>query len=361
MGATWEVILAAILVFAAPMAGCIGQDDDAPVEPASSTDTSTVDSAASGASDLVDGQDEPAPGAAPQWTHGDHWTYNINFDLGFGELLGDQTTLVLHATQGGYSVAAADRNAAIVDQYFDQFFVGQLDTDLNPVDQDGGFQMFDFPLEDGKTWTTQVTTQNGSADLAMTVSKGPGATFEIVGEADGASVAYTYSPQAQWITSYTFTATDFNGEQRPLLQMELMDNGANFTGTFTVLDMEEIYFRSAFGAPVPQGGTVPPVDTINVPEGYTFVQRIVAIFGFDFGPPTAGAHRVDMTDPEGQQSTFQQVGGGQLVEILTDEPPVTGDWQVSYAGLGSNVAVVFFAGFTEEIVEFTSESHAHHG
>lgn len=355
----------ALLLALAPLSGCLGGGEDA-VEPTSDDvnatdgDTSKLEAA---------GEDGAAqtPGASPSWTHGDWWTYDVTFDPGFGELLTGETTLVLHDTQDTFDVAAADRNAAIVDQHFDTFFVGPLDEDLNPTD--GGFQMFDFPLEDGASWTTEVGTVNGSAEIELTATatsvdlpSGSEEGFEIHGADEEANieVRYTYAPSVQWVTHFEMHASDFQGEQREVLTMDLVDHGASYEGTFVVLDMETLYFDDVFGVPIAPDQVTSRAATVQVDEGFTFVQRIVVLFNFDVLGPTSGSNRVDLISPEDEQVTYEQTGAGELVEITIDEPPIDGEWRIAYENVGTNVAVVGFVGFHEEVVEFTSEDHAHH-
>lgn len=354
----------ALLLALAPLSGCLGGGEEA-VEPTSDG----VNATDADASELeATGQAEEAtdPGASPSWTHGDWWTYDVSFDLGFGELLSGETTLVLHDTQDTYDVAAADRNAAIVDQHFDTFFVGSLDQDLNPT---SGFQMFDFPLTDGKSWTTEVDTVNGSAEVELTATAtsvdlptGSEEGFQIHGadEEAGIEVRYTYAPSVQWVTHFEMHAPDFEGQQREVLTMDLVEQGASYEGSFVVLDMEELYFDEVFGAPIgPDPGTSRAA-TVQVDEGFTFVQRVVVLFNFDVLAPTSGTNRVDLFSPEDDQYTYEQTGAGELVEIAIDEPPIAGEWRVAYENVGTNVAVVGFFGFDEQVVEFTSEDHAHH-
>lgn len=352
-----------VLLLTGTLAGCIG-GDEAP----STGDDPDLETSSGEAPEEARSNETTPTGAAPNWTHGDWWTYDINFDLGFGTILDEETTLVLHDVQDGLDVAAADRPAAIVDQYFDLFAVGELDAQLNPTSQEG-FQMFSFPLEDGKTWETQVSTPNGTSELTLTAERvedagdpaGSTPGYLVHGENDDdISLTYTYSPKAGWVTSFELVAPSFDGEPRPVTQMELTDHGAAYEGTFVILEMEDLYFRQALAAPFPNGGTVPPQDTVTVPDGFTFVQRIVGIFSFDVVGPTSGVERIDLEAPDGGSETYQQMGEGDLFEILTDEPPVEGDWQVRYAGAGTAVMIVGFFGFTETIVEFTTESHAHH-
>lgn len=360
-------LLGALLLLA-PLAGCLGGEDvDEPVE--GQTDTSAVSTpplpGAGGAQGVVE---EALPGELPTWIHGDHWTYDIRLDLGFGELLSGDTTVVVHDTTNGYGLAAADRGAGMVDAHFDTFFVGRVDTNLNPQDQTS-FQMFDFPLEDGKTWSTNMPFAGESVTLTATAADDAGdplgATpgFLISGATDsGWSLEYVFSPLSKWVTTFTLTGSAFGEEPREVLTMTLKDHAPNFLGSFVLITMEPLYERFVIPVfPDPELMAVPPADTITVPDGFTFTQRFVGIFGFDLNEaPTAGAAQVDIFDPEMGHNSYQQVGSGSTTDLAQYEPPITGDWHVSYTGAGTVGIFVGFWGYHEEVVEFTQASHAHH-
>lgn len=369
MNARLGLPLVAVLLLSAGLAGCIGGDDDE-IDAAT---TETPDTIGGTVDTLTPGEDDapaPEPGALPAWTHGDWWTYDLRFDPGFGELLSGPTTVVVHRTGTDYGVAAVDRNAAIVDAHFDMFLVGTVDLSLNPPDADA-FQMFDFPLEDGKTWSTSFDYFGTQHPLTMTATAidnagdPAGATpgFRITGEGEGGvRVEYVYSPLSKWVTSLTMEAVDFNGEPFTMMELTLQESGANFQGTFVLLEMTPIYQRFLVPiAPDPALQPVPPVDTITVADGFTFVQRVVGVFPFSFeGLPPVGAQVVGLVDPAGAPTPYLYTGGDDMLAIEYDEPAVAGDWHVAYAGHGTLAAFVGFWGFTETIVAFDQSSHAHH-
>ena len=268
-------------------------------------------------------------------------------------------------------MAAADRGAGVANAHFDMFFVGDVGLDLSSSIFGTQFQMFQFPLEDGATWSTSIGTFNGSEPITMTARAvdaagdpaGSTPGFEITGATDGGStVTYTYSPLARWVTSFTMDiAGGPNGGLFRVLDMTLKDHGSNFEGTFRTIQVEELYQRLIVPiAPDPAFQPIPPADTVNIGEGYAFVNRFVGIFPFGVPPvPSVAAAAVVITDPANTPETFTSTGEP-VVSLTTYDPAVPGDWHVGYAGAGTYATFVGFWGYQETIIEFNADSHAFH-
>lgn len=371
------------------LTGCIGSDEQGTDDAApTSTTTPTTPAATISATPLATagpGAAPPAPGPGdrPSWTHGDWWEYDITFDLGFGSpFLEGPSKIVVYDTSNGYKVAAGDRNAAIVDQYFDFFFVGSLTADLGTTIEGTEFRMFEFPLTDGKTWSARYSFFGEVVDLKMAATEvpdagdpaGPTPGFMVVGTSEaGWTFEYVYSPVSKWVTSFKASGSPFGGDPIEILAVKLRENGANYQGTFRVLEMDDLYFR--FVVPIaaldpasadPALLGIPPADVVNVPDGFTFVQRIVfeQVFAIQLDPrvpaAAAGAVIVELLDPSGKKEDYMQTSEGIKFSVVTDEPPVTGDWKVAYAVPGTSVAVAGFFAFKEQVVEFTQASHEQH-
>ncbi|MGQ0534503.1 MAG: hypothetical protein ACT4PT_00320 [Methanobacteriota archaeon] len=386
------ILLLAVLL---PFAGCIGSGDDTSVAPSTTPavapPTSTVTTPASGLLPAPGGSEAPTePGALPSWQHGDWWEYEVVFDAGFGPLLAAPVKVVVYeVSEKGYKVAAAERNAGVLDQYFDTFFVGDVGADLNGAIAGGPFKMFDFPLADGKSWPASISSfidgEASTVEFTLTAmavpdagdpaGKSPG--FHINGTAYfplsdlpslerpdlNVTFEYVYSPLSRWVTSFRIDSVDFNGDPFTSMDMKLKSRGASYEGTFRVITLETIHENILIPIlPVPEFQPIPPVETVEVPDGFTFVQRVVGLFGFAVGPvPAASAQHLELFDPDNARTEFTKIGDGIDLQVLTDEPPVTGAWRYAYAGHGTGGAFVGFYGFHEEVVQFTAASHEFHG
>lgn len=368
--------LAWVLSLLVAASGCVGSTENATLE----------EGLEASASNAPDASAAPDPGARPGWTHGDWWEFQVKVDFGFGTLFDDTNRIVVtRADLEGYEVASSGRELGTIDAFFDDFFVGPLDLDINGLlgPDRVPFRMFEWPLSQGKTWESQFMEnptdgEPRAAKMLFTASaadsvrdpKGNGPGYDIEGESTGGfTLKYSYSPRVKWIAG--LEKKDPSG--RVLLSMKLVAYGSSYEGVFHQVTMKRLYERfilMPYFVFVPGTSPVPPADQVSVIEDFTFLLEVVGLFTFGVPAngsqpaiPGAGAFGVEVLYPDQTHREFTVSGTGDQFKISIEEyePYKKGTYTVGYAGAGLGGFFVGYYAFTDVIVEFTTESHAHHG
>lgn len=186
--------------------------------------------------------DTPGPDTqADPWDAGDWWRYRITID---GE--SHDTLLVYYedidfdsaGRAQHYLVGTSDPAEALDHALFSvNPMLGRIHRTLYSPHESGlHADMFNFPLCQGATWTTDFygTTFDLAASAAHVALPGggnDGLAFSILGgSGDGSRLLHTYSPQAKWFTRIELDRAD--GLQ---LDMELLDFGSGQTGQYYFL------------------------------------------------------------------------------------------------------------------------------
>jgi hypothetical protein len=217
-GEQTDALVLALLVLTMGLAGCAG---DAPDQDASDDDG-------------TDG-DEPPEATTPRWSLGDEWSFTIE-QPGFPTA--DTSMIVYNQTADRYRLGVTDQQQAFVHALFDvNPFLGRLQKGNIGVFEDGEPRaMFDFPLTDGKTWTTEIFIGQHGGQLeaeatyneAIDTEIGEVSGYEIEAtNADGFTVRYDFVPEVKWLTHLEVTKPD----DTQVVEMTLTDFEANATGT----------------------------------------------------------------------------------------------------------------------------------
>lgn len=196
-----------LVVLAVAMAGCISGDqaDDEAVSTTGST------SSAPGAT--IDDQSLEAP----TWQVGDWWTWQ-------SDQLGEYSYVVTGQEGGDWLVDTDSEQIAFFDAQTDISFLGTVrKSDLAGSQNETRVQYFDWPLEEGKTWST--TWDGVQRTITVTDVSDGTATLE-AREGDRLAVSYVYDASTGWFGETTFHGPD--GE--PAFTTEPMDSGSDFTG-----------------------------------------------------------------------------------------------------------------------------------
>lgn len=231
-----------LAVLMGAFSGCVGEASgrlDTPLLPDASLPTSGAAPA-------------PEPGARPNWTHGDWFEFEVKLDNAFVVMETQERLVVARADGNGYTLGAGNRDLGVIDAHLDDFFVGDLDLDLNAVLLEGAkWHMFDWPLEDGKGWESEVWSDPftmGPETIRFVATKqdlvvdprGEGPGFFVEGRTElGYAIQYTYSSRIGWITEYA--KQDAAG--KTVLSLKLMDKGSNYEGVFHVVSKEDLLLR----------------------------------------------------------------------------------------------------------------------
>ncbi|HUR69637.1 MAG TPA: hypothetical protein VM370_10355 [Candidatus Thermoplasmatota archaeon] len=145
--------------------------------------------------------DAPASAAeAPTWALGDAWLITTSDGGGASS----QSALVVTGVSADtYTVSTTSEELAGYDAMFDVSYVGPIRArDLAGAQDGRPIQYYDFPLADGKTWTT---TWDGR-DVALKASRTANG-FDILGTVDGSPyVSYDLAPELKWFSHMDFAA-----------------------------------------------------------------------------------------------------------------------------------------------------------
>lgn len=368
-----RILVGLALLLLSPFAGCVDEP-----EALANVDTAPADEPDGPSSGVAPGE----PGARPRWTHGQWFQFDVRSDNVYVQFETVDRVVVNRADESGYQLGAGNRDLGVIDSHFDDFFVGDLDADLNANLGDPAmfFRMFDWPLTPGKAWTTDLPMDpfSGQADRVTVTAtslpkvkdpRGEGPGFEIHGVSNlGYNFHYTYSPRIQWITEFTKSAPD----GRVALHLLLQDAGKDYEGVFHLVTKKTLHERFIlwpFFVFEPALGPVPPVDTVTIGEDFTFVQEILAAFTFDVpqngtqpAVQGAGAFHFQIQYPDNEPRSVSHVGTGNSakVEITDLEPYAKGLYSVTYSGAGIGGMYAAYHGFHDEVVTFGTQSHVGH-
>lgn len=181
------------------------------------------------------GEDEPLTAEIPRWRLGDAWTYTIDTH-GFPET---QTTMMVYDESADlYRIGSTNEETALQHAIFEvNPQLGRIQKgNLGVFEKGEPRAMYEFPIEDGDTWTTSFFIRqhggqlNAEATYSEAIETGMGAFegFEIVAEnREGFRVTYDYIPEIRWFSKLIVEDTD--GTQ--LHELRVQDHERNTTGT----------------------------------------------------------------------------------------------------------------------------------
>lgn len=207
------------LLLALLLAGCTSDGDD--LEP---TEGTTDGGGASGGNE-TDGQavatgQQPAP-----WDVGHYWSYQTSFGTDF--------TLVVSEDKGDdWYLDTPEEDTAWFNVRDPISYLGDVrKSDLAGSQGSNRVQYFDFPLEEGKEWTT---SWDGVERRIVTVEANE--TFRFEAYQDGElAVEYDYDPEVGWFTEVVF----YEGEDgQESFSFTLNDHQTGWTGDVVRWDAE---------------------------------------------------------------------------------------------------------------------------
>jgi hypothetical protein len=195
------------LVTAMMVAGCTGADAD------------------------IDGTDpsrDPASFvglSAPTWQLGDHWTYSFSF--------GGQARFIVTGEEGtDWILDTDDKDFAFFHQAIEEVStLGRVaKTDLSGTQGNDRVKYFDWPLQDGKTWSM---TWDGET-FQVTAHQQSETRFLMEAVQDGTvRRTYVYDDTVRWLRTVTFLDEDGNMAGEGTLQ----SSGRNHTGDYVRWDL----------------------------------------------------------------------------------------------------------------------------
>lgn len=253
----------------------------------------------------------------PLWSVGDAWVLDIysNDEHSAG------TLVVSAADSDAYTIVTTSDSSAMFDAAFDVSYVGKIRADnLAGSQKDQPVKFYDFPLADGKSWSTpwDQTTVNLTATFAPKIATplGPQPGFTIKGEARGEDyVEYDYVPALNWWSRLAFVSDNYG--------FTVTGVAHNWTGEYKVGASKTLL---TMGTAVPIATT--PAGSFTVDAGQSSVLLTISSHSEQF------ARAFTLIDPNHQPHATQSVNNFEnspnpsrefTVESL---PPTAGEWRV---------------------------------
>ncbi len=307
----------------------------------------------------------------PRWAPGLWWDIHLAIDYGNG-FLGDfdGRLIVSEQVAEGFRVGSTEQIMGIWDTYFDSFYVGRFDGNLNPYIQDTLVELYRWPLAENATWTTPFPAQGFDGfsgrvdDLTLNVTRFPedegkwGPRLRIQGATDhGESLDYDYAPSTGWMTYFRMLNTTTG---RVIVSVDFKGAGEAAEGEIHHVTSEFLHGTFKMTPPFnPSYAPVPPVEGFSVAEGFDWVEEILFLFTYPvpdlneqdvFG---AGEVVVEIVRPDGDVNQTAHTGAGETYASRFERYVVpidyTGDWKVSIAPAGTGGAFVGIFGFRDEM------------
>lgn len=295
--ATRRALLAA-LALALVAAGCLGGGSETGSDP----DPGVGDGTDPGGPGE---DDEPQGFEAPRWGPGVWWEYNVT--------RGDETSSVVFAVQevsdDRYTLLANGTDHAARDAIEDLAYVGPVRTDDLAGLVDGEpVRFFEWPLQDGTTWTTTwngVERTHEARTTRVTIPGGSLQGAEIESTAGDRTLAtYSYAPAVGWFTRLELPQRN--------LTYELADAGFAYPGNLT---RAEATPAAEFTSPAAGIGS------FDVPGDAAAVA-----LRLDGGGDQV-SYDVSLTDPNGTRHAHgPETCEGCQVRLLDLLEPVPGTW-----------------------------------
>ncbi len=346
------LLLTAMLLLVA-LAGCTDQG---------SGDGDATAAASPGLPRAADGRDlttqlqasDEIPG--PTWTVGDWWGHHVYFGTDDDEGV-HYNAIVVAGSGDAWQLASDDAEAAAMEALWDIPILGDFSkSDLATTSGGEAWLWYDFPLADGKTWTSTMDLRGeGPEELTSTATydpaiASPAGTFPgfLVETrlADGAlALQYDYVPAIGWYSQ--FKAFDLSTDEPDDVELRAvgMGFGHGWTGTYYVTEAVQLAQNLGYTIIAPPAVMAAP----DPFETFTVSDEATHVFGYGFAYSYAGAQALALRDPNGDHweavATPLEEGASFFFDRV---PAVAGDWYLANVGAGMfSVAGLFLWELTE--------------
>lgn len=220
------VRLLVVVALAGALAGCLGGDEapDSPEDPetgpqAPGDGNGGDGSGGSGEDPDGDGGEDEASARRPSLSPGLAWRYNVT---GHAAAVDETTVVVARAGQAGYLFAGSSPSDLHGEVTRNRSWLGWQTEGLNP--KGDGPRLFDFPLEDGKTWSSPegtVTAERAEIEAPMGTFEGYRMTV------DGVNRTWTYAPDVGYLVTY-----EEGRDEVPMVRLGLESVGTRANATW---------------------------------------------------------------------------------------------------------------------------------
>jgi hypothetical protein len=303
----------------------------------------------------------------PNLTVGRWWDVRLAIDYGNGFLIDLLGKIVVSGTNtSGFRVGSDNPDFGILDAYFDSFYVGSLDDELNPRIAGHTVRFFDWPLRAGQTWTTKIPRQGfGTAggvldDVEFNVTAFEEDTtpfaprLRVQGLTSyGETIDFDYSARTGWMTYFRMVNATTG---QVVVALDFRDSGPDYRGPVHHLARTILHQTVRITPPFdPSLAPVPPTERVEVPDGFTSIEEIKALFTFPIVAAGGGEVAVVVSLPNGTTHRTLHTGAGDVGQGTFNRTVNTGSlagtWTVTIAPAATGGAFVGLYGFKDETVE----------
>lgn len=303
----------------------------------------------------------------PNLTQGRWWDVHVaaNFDFGF---IFDQIGKIVVSTkdEDGFTLGSDNQEIGVLDSYFDSFYVGRLDNDLNPTIGGVNAKFFQWPLKENQTWTSPFFGQGfDSFDDANVTAQFNVSAFEesprrlrIQGlTSSGERLDYDYDADTGWMTYFRM----INATGRIVIGLDFAATGEGFQGEVHHVSAAEVF--SAFEL-FPFQPYTDPAATFTVGDGVAFVEEIEFLFTYPVcanqihpALPNAcnggGASEITIMRPDGSVDPTPHTGAGDVFMTTFERTVVTqgfaGEWKVAFDATGTGGFFLLVMAFSDDV------------
>lgn len=350
-----KVLLLALLLSTAALTGCLGGQDP-PAEETAPMATGSGGDQASAAAAASEPLGPESSVQAPTWEVGQFWSWHhddrsdtFDWDLVVVEDLGQ-----------AWQVAPDAAEPARFNAMFDWYVFGEMSKDRVTDEDAGGLVFYEFPLTDGKTWTSTFgpegpaweVTHQATFDPAIETEAGALPGFQITATVNGTLFfAYDYIPEIGWFSQLTnHVLPEEGGDGGVDWTYTTTDWGTGWTGTVHVAQAEMI--ANAFHEVdlVPERADATPAPHAS----FTVAEDADALFAVGLAGTTLGATQTTLVDPNRETHQLTAVStslDGEATFMAHFLEPVAGDWEVLMGGAGADTEgfVLAWQTFTQEL------------
>ncbi|MBW3583464.1 MAG: hypothetical protein KY455_10240 [Euryarchaeota archaeon] len=359
-----RILTLLVLLVSSALSGCLGDETTTPAEVVEEQ-VAEPDLVAPDGRDLATELTAEDELPAPVWRVGDWWGLHFYFgsDPGNGNHV---NAVVTESASDEHYLATDDQQVAKFQALRDLPVLGAIGADdLSSTGFGGDWDLLEFPLKDGATWTGEIPNiafdilPEGQVPIDFTATyvseididgkSAPGYVVEGMTEDGTLIVSYTYAPAVRWFTS--LTVYDIDPEQDPLeFTVMLMGHGRDWIGTYYIDEatvLVENFDGSGFTDVPTEGGE--PFASVSPHVTFTVSAEATYVFGFVGNVAVFGARTTILFPPEGDPRHYEAVGAPeQGVGTRIDEPAIAGEWRLVTAGAGAaTFSEVFLVGLVE--------------
>lgn len=315
----------------------------------------------------------PAPPArdaegVPAWETGRWW--QVRIQSSFSEMEDLRGRIVVVDRQGpSYRVGSDALNISLFDRYFDHVYVGPVGKDLNPTVRGVRVEMFQWPLAANRSWTTPFPTANLEAGATELVNaslrslplegRDPKERIRILGaNTRNEAIDYDVDLASGWFTYLRVTNVTTG---KTLLAVDVEASGVGYKGPVHRLVLTTLKERFAVLPPCDQRGRcdpeavgVPPLETVQVAAGFTWVDEIAFLFTYPI-LVGAGLASFEFIHPDGSIDRDVHEGAGDRFQYTLRRYEVrngtAGTWGLGLHVAGTAGAFVGLYGVKDEVTE----------